>query len=43
MDYVYEVHNGEIEFLIPDVPHVVLKLDFEKHCMIIDPLPGLIE
>ena len=40
---VYEVHNGEIEFLIPDVPHVVLKLDFEKHCMIIDPLPGLIE
>jgi 16S rRNA processing protein RimM len=40
---VYEVHNGEIEFLIPDVPHVVLELDLEKHCMIIDPLPGLIE
>ena len=40
---VYEVHNGESEFLIPDVPHVVLELDLEKHCMIIDPLPGLIE
>ena len=40
---VYEVHNGESEFLIPDVPHIVLELDIEKHCMIIDPLPGLIE
>ena len=40
---VYEVHNGESEFLIPDVPHVVLELNLEKHCMIIDPLPGLIE
>lgn len=40
---VYEVHNGENEFLIPDVPHVVLELDLEKQCMVIDPLPGLIE
>ena len=40
---VYEAHNGESEFLIPDVPHVVLELDLEKHCMIIDPLPGLID
>ena len=40
---VYEVQNGDSEFLIPDVPHVVLELNLEKHCMIIDPLPGLIE
>jgi 16S rRNA processing protein RimM len=40
---VYEVHNGESEFLIPDVPHVVLELDLEKQRMVIDPLPGLIE
>ena len=40
---VYEVHNGESEFLIPDVPHVVLELDLEKQLMVIDPLPGLIE
>jgi len=40
---VYEVHNGESEFLIPDVPHVVLELDLEKQCMVIDPLPGLIK
>ena len=40
---VYEVHNGESEFLIPDVPHVVLDLDLEKQRMVIDPLPGLID
>ncbi|MEC8981181.1 MAG: ribosome maturation factor RimM [SAR324 cluster bacterium] len=40
---VYEVHNGESEFLIPDVPHVVLELDLEKQLIVIDPLPGLIE
>ena len=40
---VYEVHNGDSEFLIPDVPHVVLELDLEKQLMVIDPLPGLIE
>jgi len=40
---VYEVRNGKSEFLIPDVPHVVLELDFEKQLMVIDPLPGLIE
>ena len=40
---VYEVRNGKNEFLIPDVPHVVLELDLEKQCMVIDPLPGLIE
>ena len=40
---VYEVHNGKSEFLIPDVPHVVLELDLEKQRMVIDPLPGLIE
>ena len=40
---VYEVHNGESEFLIPDVPHVVLELNLENNCMIIDPMPGLIE
>ena len=40
---VYEVHNGESEFLIPDVPHVVLELNLEKQLIVIDPLPGLIE
>ena len=40
---VYEVHNGESEFLIPDVPHVVLELDLGKQLIVIDPLPGLIE
>ena len=40
---VYEVRNGKNEFLIPDVPHVVLELDLEKQRMVIDPLPGLIE
>ena len=40
---VYEVHNDESEFLIPDVPHVVLELDLEKQLIVIDPLHGLIE
>jgi len=39
---VFEVQNGKKEFLIPDVPHVVLELDIEKKQMIIDPIPGLI-
>ena len=39
---VFEVQNGKNEFLIPDVPHVVLELDIEKQKMIIDPIPGLI-
>ncbi len=39
---VFEVRNGEKEFLIPDVPHIVLELDIEKQRMIINPIPGLI-
>ena len=39
---VLEVQNGEIEFLIPDVPHVVLEFDIEKQRIIIDLIPGLI-
>ena len=39
---VFEVKNGKKEFLIPDIPHVVLELDFEKKLMVIDPMPGLI-
>ncbi|MBC8259223.1 MAG: 16S rRNA processing protein RimM [SAR324 cluster bacterium] len=40
---VYEVRNGKSRFLVPDVPHVVKKLDVEAQRMVIDPLPGLIE
>ena len=39
---VFEVQNGKNEFLIPDVPHVILELDIENQRMIIDPIPGLI-
>ena len=39
---VFEVQNGKNEFLIPDVPHVVLELDIKKQRMIINPIPGLI-
>ena len=31
------------EYLIPDVPHVVKELDFERRTMRIEPLPGLLE
>ena len=39
---VYEVSNGSLAFLVPDVPHVVLELNVETKRMVIDPLPGLI-
>ena len=39
---VYQVQNGDHEFLVPDVPHVVLEFDLEKGKIIIDPIPGLI-
>ena len=39
---VYEVTNGSSDFLVPDVPHVVLEFNVETKRMIIDPLPGLI-
>ena len=39
---VFEVQNGKNEFLIPDVPHVVLELDIEKQRIIVDLIPGLI-
>ena len=39
---VFEVKNGKKEFLIPDIPHVVLKLNIKTKRMIIDPIPGLI-
>ena len=39
---LFEVKNGEKEFLIPDVQHVVLELDLKKKRMIINPIPGLI-
>ena len=40
---VFEVQNGTSNFMVPDVPHVVLELDLEAQQMIIDPLPGMIE
>ncbi len=40
---VYKVGNGSSAFLIPDVPHVVLKLNVETKRMVINPLPGLID
>ena len=39
---VFEVKKGKKQFLVPDVPHVVLDLDLKKRQMIIDPIPGLI-
>ena len=39
---VFEVKKGKEKFLVPDVPHIVLKLDLKKRQMIIDPIPGLI-
>ena len=39
---VYEVQNGKSEFLVPDVPDVVLELDIKKQRMVINPIPGLI-
>jgi len=39
---VYKVQKGKSEFLVPDVPHVVLELDVEKQRIIINPIPGLI-
>ena len=39
---VYKVQKGKDEFLIPDVPHVVLELDIEEQRIIINPIPGLI-
>ena len=40
---VYEVSNGSSVFLVPDVPHVVKKLNVETQRMVIDLLPGLID
>ena len=40
---VFEVQNRTSNFMVPDVPHVVLELDLEAQQMIIDPLPGMIE
>ena len=40
---VYEVQNATSNFMVPDVPHVVLELNLEAQQMIIDPLPGMIE
>ena len=40
---VYEVSDGRKEFMVPDVPHVVLEMDLEKKRLVIDPLPGLIK
>jgi len=40
---VFEVCNGKSRFMIPDVPHVVLRLNIKSRLMTIDPMPGLIE
>lgn len=40
---VFEVSGGRKEFMIPDVPHVVLEMDLEKKRLVIDPIPGLIQ
>tara|TARA_B100001540_G_scaffold298515_1_gene302097 strand:- start:155 stop:679 length:525 start_codon:yes stop_codon:yes gene_type:complete len=39
---VFEVQKGKKQFLVPDVPHIVVELDLKKRQMIIDPIPGLI-
>jgi len=39
---VFVVQGGQGEILIPDIPEVILKIDFENQRMIIDPLPGLL-
>jgi 16S rRNA processing protein RimM len=39
---VFVVLGDQGEILIPDIPEVILEIDFENQRMIIDPLPGLL-
>jgi len=39
---VFEVQNEKNEFLVPDVPHVVMELNIKRKRIIIDRIPGLI-
>ncbi len=42
-NHVYEVCGGKVNFLVPDVPHVVKELDVINKRMIIDPMPGMMD
>ena len=39
---VFVVRGPDTEFLIPDIPEVVVEINFDSNRMVIDPLPGLL-
>jgi 16S rRNA processing protein RimM len=39
---VFVVQDAQDEILIPDIPEVILEIDFENQRMVVDPLPGLL-
>ena len=40
---VFVVQGEDKQFLIPDIPDVIVEIDFDNERMTIDPLPGLID
>ena len=40
---VFVVRMGEREVLIPDVPDIICKVDLQNGCLVINPLPGLLD
>ena len=40
---VWEVRNGEKEYLMPDIPGIVVSVDIEAEVALVRPIPGIFD